>query len=686
MIAVQVNHCCPPELLPPHAQHLAFSSMDHEGSPRSLGSPASGSASPPSSVSGEQLGLEGKPAVDNGAGGFAGANGTPRGPAWARRHRGGRAPAASRRVPAFPPPGPRAVRGRRPRTAALRRFMPLAPHLLSPSQPSAVFGAHMCHSVPLELDVPTGLVEEEAPVMPVPPPAPGAASPTAAGPSCAAAAAAPEPLLFLQGKACGTHKVKGRLRAPGGAFTASFDHAPGCPLGTSYRLFSGGRCHSSFKVGGAKVTVLRGEACEWGVGRVPHRAGRGAGRGAISGAALCRRSACPPRSLPLTPPTRAPPPLFSFPPGIKVQLRGLPYVGIIIAGDFEGRAYRVLQHMPGRRSERLLAAASPSPAGPGLTRLRVSAGVDVAFIVALAALVAEAAAHGSSSCSGAGAATSSSGSSSAAGLLAHAQLMQAAAAAAGGGGGRPGRAPPVGSPAWSPQSSGTSRTGSGSSGGLPGGAAAALRAAANAAAAAQGRPVLWAAGGVADMGGMRRFAPVPSDPFAHSTLPLMPAAAPRLSVTPPAGGAFFPSAPSPLSPHLAPAASPPGLLLQPRPLHAGAPSGGRLRAPGASPLMVQLEQVQLLQALQNQEAARLQHELQRLTLMQRAYGAAPPAPQPGAGPFSGPVLSPRGSGGPGPVSQPLLPILSAPGNVASDPAAAAFWSPQSPQGPDYGMW
>jgi hypothetical protein len=151
--------------------------------------------------------------------------------------------------------------------------LPLLP--LTPSRPATVFGAHLCHISPLEVDVPWALTQDEAPITPAPDapqqlPAGAGATPSADAPAPAAGspagAAGAEPLLFLQAKAAGTQKVKGRVRTPAGAFAACFDHAPGCPLGTSYRLFSGGRCHSSFKVGGAKATMLRGETCErlWG--------------------------------------------------------------------------------------------------------------------------------------------------------------------------------------------------------------------------------------------------------------------------------------------------------------------------------------------------------------------------------------------------------------------------------------
>jgi hypothetical protein len=84
MTSVHLGHY-PLSLLHPgiSAHHCAFEQMENEtpGSPRSLGSPVhSGSNSPPSlDSSAEHLGLDSKPAVDTGAGGFAGADGTLRG-------------------------------------------------------------------------------------------------------------------------------------------------------------------------------------------------------------------------------------------------------------------------------------------------------------------------------------------------------------------------------------------------------------------------------------------------------------------------------------------------------------------------------------------------------------------------------------------------------------------------------
>jgi hypothetical protein len=360
--------------------------------------------------------------------------------------------------------------------------------------------------------------------------------------------------------------------------------------------------------------------------------------------------------------------------------------------------------MPGRRSERLLAAATPSPAGPGLTRLRISAGIDCAFVVALAALVSEVAMHGTAASGGL--TSTSSGSSSAASTLAHAQLLQAAAAHGGAvsGGGASGCARSGASPALSPLSSGSN---SGRLAGVNGGsvaAGAALRAAAAAAgfgqasgmgAGPQHAPAQWPP--AVAPGSMRRFAPVPSDPFAHATLPLMPAAAPAFAggssglvglppglAAPPQGGGHFTAgghfmaAGAPLSPTTGP---PPGLLLQ-------QPQAQQQlrRAPGTSPMMAQLEQAWLLQALQSQEQAALQHEMHRLTLLQQAAAPAPPqfVARPQFVALSGPTLSPvPGAGGPGPVSQPMLQILSAPGQALSgDPMSwgqeqqgdIAFWS------------
>ncbi|KAI8467004.1 MAG: hypothetical protein J3K34DRAFT_524078 [Monoraphidium minutum] len=152
-----------------------------------------------------------------------------------------------------------------------------------------------------------------------------------AGALAAAGGAAPE-LFTLQARGVGTSKVKARLRDAAGADVASLDHAPSCAAGSAFRLHSGGRCVTSGRVGSAKVSVLRGEPC------------------------------------------------------IKVMLKGLPYVGINISGDVFTHTFRILQHMPGRRSERLLASAAPSPSAPGCVRVSVAAGVDAAFAVMLAAV------------------------------------------------------------------------------------------------------------------------------------------------------------------------------------------------------------------------------------------------------------------------------------------------------------
>ena len=84
-----------------------------------------------------------------------------------------------------------------------------------------------------------------------------------------------------------------------------------------------------------------------------------------------------------------------------MQLKGLPYVGIVIAGDLACGSYRVLQHMPGRRAPRLLASVAPAPKGAASgaaaaarVRVSVSAGVDAAFAALLAVCASEAAARG----------------------------------------------------------------------------------------------------------------------------------------------------------------------------------------------------------------------------------------------------------------------------------------------------
>lgn len=207
----------------------------------------------------------------------------------------------------------------------------------------SVYGAQFCSTAPIELDVPaltTLQPDEDAPVLLLP-----------ASSFCESKPVGrhqhqpqqPQPLFWLQAKGSGSSKVKGRLRDQTGAFVASFDHTPNCPAGSAFRLFSGGRCHSSFRMGGLKSSVLRGESC------------------------------------------------------IKVQLRGLPYVGIVITGTFEAQTFKIQQHMPGRRSERLLASTAPSPTTPGATRVRIGAGTDAAFVVTLVAATLEAAGRGGSS-------------------------------------------------------------------------------------------------------------------------------------------------------------------------------------------------------------------------------------------------------------------------------------------------
>lgn len=231
------------------------------------------------------------------------------------------------------------------------------------------------------------------------------------------AAAGAQPLYTLQARGHGTAKVKARLRDAAGGEVAAYDHAPSCAAGSAFRLHTGGRCVTSARVGSAKSSVLRGEQCE-------HICGLAAPRRAPPGPRDPRSSRCAPADAPaartarigrsrgcqlraartrdpreptvaaaLAPsphafPARALPALTLLPPGFKVMLRGLPYVGIVIAGDTAAHTFQVLQHMPGRRTERLLASAEPSPSAPGSSlRVSVAAGVDVAFAVMLASIV-----------------------------------------------------------------------------------------------------------------------------------------------------------------------------------------------------------------------------------------------------------------------------------------------------------
>jgi hypothetical protein len=73
----------------------------------------------------------------------------------------------------------------------------------------------------------------------------------------------PEPMFYLQTKGAGSNKVKNRLRGQAGPYVGSFDFAPNCPPGSALRLFAGGRCHSSLKLGGLKASLLHGEPCEF---------------------------------------------------------------------------------------------------------------------------------------------------------------------------------------------------------------------------------------------------------------------------------------------------------------------------------------------------------------------------------------------------------------------------------------
>ncbi|KIZ00746.1 hypothetical protein MNEG_7218 [Monoraphidium neglectum] len=189
----------------------------------------------------------------------------------------------------------------------------------------AVFGPAHCYAAPLILDIPICGTEEGAAITVVAP-----ATPLAAQQQPQQQQQQQQQLFTLQARAAGTPKAKARLRNAAGADVSSFDHAPSCSPGSAFRLHSGGRCVTSSRVGSAKTAVLRGQPC------------------------------------------------------IKVALRGLPYVGIIISGDWAAHTFQILQHMPGRRSERLLASASPHPAAPGAVRLSVTAGVDAAFAVTLA--------------------------------------------------------------------------------------------------------------------------------------------------------------------------------------------------------------------------------------------------------------------------------------------------------------
>lgn len=184
-----------------------------------------------------------------------------------------------------------------------------------------MFGGRFCHKASLEVDLPANLPDGDQPA-PV----------TVASPNGNS-----QPLFWLHARNASSTKVKCRLRdAASDEDVASFDHAPGCCAGSAFRLYTGGRCQSSSRVGAGKLAILRGEEC------------------------------------------------------IKVQLRGLPYVGINVSGDFAERTFSILQHMPGRRSERLLASVAPGPAG---VRVRINPGIDVAFAVAVVAFTCVAGFH-----------------------------------------------------------------------------------------------------------------------------------------------------------------------------------------------------------------------------------------------------------------------------------------------------
>ncbi|GBF88825.1 hypothetical protein Rsub_01726 [Raphidocelis subcapitata] len=426
--------------------------------------------------------------------------------------------------------------------------------IASDSGTFAVFGPQLCHPAGLLLDVasPPRGEDSEQPIANI-------SSPTGAGaaaaPGSPAFAAPDAPLFWLQQKGSGGAKVKGRLRGPAGACVACFDHAPGCPAGSAYRLFVGGRCHSSFRVGAVKVSALRGETC------------------------------------------------------IKVQLRGLPYVGIVITGDIAGRTFKVLQHMPGRRTERLLASATPSPAGPAATRVRVCAGVDAAFAVCLAAVAAEAAACGGLEAGAAAGAVGAVGCSSAATMggaiaaaAAAAAAQQAAAAAVPSFAAAQPPPPP-------PPSGRRTRSPRGSSGG-------------------RAPPSPPAAGAFAQQW-QQQAAAAAAAPWQRGAPPafLQPA---QLAPPAPAGPCFaFPQQ----------AAAPPSHWLSPAPPPLTPPLTPDLPRPAAaSPLMLHAHHLQLLQAMQQQEAARLQAEILRLELMQHA----PPPLQPAAsgGGFAGGAPAP----------------------------------------------